>query len=1774
MKPNPLIRAFLLASVSPLLAVSSAHAQLYWDSNSTSAGFGNAASTLGTSNFWNTDPLGGAAGSFTTATSSSANVNFGTATLNFGSGTIGVAAGGVTVGGIVIGAGQTTAINLGTAGNPVTIHGGITKNNTTAAAHFIFNTSPVLLEAGQNWTNNTPATSLTAEVESLRAQAGINYGANTFTINGTGVTGFSGGNITGSGNFIKNGTGTLVFSANDTAVGNNSGTFSGNILLNAGVSRFQLTTALGTGNIEINGGILEGRFGQILSRVQGTAAGEIQITGGVSGFSGQGATGTGFDIGPVTWGSATFNPTAFLLQSATTNTNGNSTFSSAIDLAGMDRTIRSEQTSGTTGNGTFSGIISNLTGTAGLIKTGVGHLTLANASNSYNGSTTITQGILTANSSGALGDSSATNTLIFNGGTLRAGGAITSADPRGVTLTQTGIIDTNNQPVSIAGNISGAGGLTKNGANTLTLSGTNSYGGVTIVNAGTLQFATEGSLYNGTAANWTAANINVKSGATLALNADSAGSAGFSSPNLNTLLGNLSVANTAAQGLQAFATIALNTATATGGTFTQGNPITNSTGASGGLINLTKLGTGTLILDKTNTYTGQTTISAGTLQLNAGGVIATPILNNAAFAVNSAGAVTQGTHFGLISGTGAVTNLGTGTLTLNLANPYSGPTTATDGTIALTNALAIQNSTLVTTSGTTTLGAFSALTIGGLSGATGDLGSANVLTGYTGNVSALTLNPQTGISVTYGGVISNGAGAMSLTKTGAGTQILTGANTYTGATIVNAGTLTIGDNGSLGSSSALQINGGTFNYGNTLAGLTLNGLAAGAGNATLGNTAFGQTLALGAITRTGSAFGTINFADITGPVSTTTGNANGIIGPWATTGTGTSLRYAAGSPDGSTPTEITAFIGTTAMDGTLEDVTDATVNYESSAGAATAANLTANTFRYSGGTAVIALGATNTLTLNGLMQAGSGLLTISGGPATGGLLIGPTGELVFTANASATTISAAIGGTGRLVYSSAGSILLLNSTNSNYSGGTVINAGQLRIASNAALGNSSGSITLNGGTLVGNSTNPQVGNSGGVNIASARDVIVGNAGGSIGLHGNNNLTTTGTLSGSGTLTHLELGGGGGRTLNFNSTANSFTGRLVILSAGNTVSVNSLVDPAGSGNIALTFGVLNNGCTFAYGAGANAPLALNNRAIEINAGGTFSATILNNNTTQAISIGTHLLPTGAGAKTLTFNAVAGPSNVCSGNITDGTGGGTITLAKTGVGTWTISGTGNRYTGATSITGGTLVGIGANAFGNTPGITVGATAGAILSLRGDISTTFARASDNLPYPLTTTTASGVTFNVDQATVAGTAAKTMTIGTLLLNNAITNGTTFTGANQTSLSIGAVTTSPAVSGTETLTNNISGGGTLTLARIAVARTGSPTLAFAGNGNTIVSGNITQAAPTALTKSGTGTLVLSGANAYTGATTVSAGTLIVNGNQTTAPGATAVNGTSILGGTGTLGGSVTLAAGAGIAPGHDTIPAATLVIIGDLNLTAPIAGGTGRLAFDLGPVAASDRIALTGTLTAGTGQLGFSDFVFASLPGLANGTYKLITTGTPINSVTLDSANLTGLLGAGPASGTLQITGNDLELIVSGMVGGLGGYGLWSSTNAPTGTPDSDFDGDGVSNAVEFVLGGDKNTNDLGKLPVPAGGGTDLNFTFVRSQASIGNGTTTLIETGTLLTGWPDVFTVGATNADSTPGVTVAKDTPAAGQDTITLTLPRGTDPRKFARLKVTITP
>ena len=107
---------------------------------------------------------------------------------------------------------------------------------------------------------------------------------------------------------------------------------------------------------------------------------------------------------------------------------------------------------------------------------------------------------------------------------------------------------------------------------------------------------------------------------------------------------------------------------------------------SGGSSSLLKTGTGTMTLSGPNTYGGATTISAGTLQLgngaagNDGSLATNGISDNAALVYNLFGSQAPG--YG-ISGTGSLTKLGTGMLTLAASNSYSGPTTISAGTLQI-----------------------------------------------------------------------------------------------------------------------------------------------------------------------------------------------------------------------------------------------------------------------------------------------------------------------------------------------------------------------------------------------------------------------------------------------------------------------------------------------------------------------------------------------------------------------------------------------------------------------------------------------------------------------------------------------------------------------------------------------------------------------------------------------------------------------------------------------------------------------------------------------------------------------------------------------------------------------------------------------------------------------------------------------------------------------------------------------------------------------------------
>ena len=206
----------------------------------------------------------------------------------------------------------------------------------------------------------------------------------------------------------------------------------------------------------------------------------------------------------------------------------------------------------------------------------------------------------------------------------------------------------------------------------------------------------------------------------------------------------------------------------------------------------TKLGDSILALSGANTYTGDTTISAGTLTIDGhgtleGGNYDGAISNSGTFIYSS---TTDQTLAGVISGTGVLTKEENSTLTLTNANTYTGLTTVSAGTLTLdqassttgtvikdTNAVTVNGGILNLADNTETIGALT-LTAGSITGA------SKTLTG-----SSYTLNPGEGVSVSIQPILA-GSG-INLTKSAAGTATLSGANTYTGTTTISAGTLTV-----------------------------------------------------------------------------------------------------------------------------------------------------------------------------------------------------------------------------------------------------------------------------------------------------------------------------------------------------------------------------------------------------------------------------------------------------------------------------------------------------------------------------------------------------------------------------------------------------------------------------------------------------------------------------------------------------------------------------------------------------------------------------------------------------------------------------------------------------------------------------------------------------------------------------------------------------------------------------------------------------------------------
>ena len=365
----------------------------------------------------------------------------------------------------------------------------------------------------------------------------------------------------------------------------------------------------------------------------------------------------------------------------------------------------------------------------------------------------------------------------------------------------------NGANISVSGAISGAGAaeagtttsLFKDGANTLTLSGNNTYSGDTRVNNGTLTVASGGTLGNGSS------DVFISSGGSL---------------NINT---NTTVASVQETGSNNGGTIAIGSgAILTVNGANKGTIFQNSISGLGGLT-VNGSGNTSLSLYGSQTYTGATRVSGGKISsgvaMSTSGVTidggtfetsAANILGNSATVELSSGSYALGGNDtigsftisgGSLTGSSTLTastyalnggtigaNLGAGSLSVGGSATLNG-TSAASSVSVNSGTFSLGGNNRLATGASVSLGAGTTLALGANSQQLAGLtGSGSVTTSASGS---LNLNIASG-SNTYGGSMS---GAGGLTKSGNGTLFLSGSSSYTGATTVSAGTLRV--NGSI-----------------------------------------------------------------------------------------------------------------------------------------------------------------------------------------------------------------------------------------------------------------------------------------------------------------------------------------------------------------------------------------------------------------------------------------------------------------------------------------------------------------------------------------------------------------------------------------------------------------------------------------------------------------------------------------------------------------------------------------------------------------------------------------------------------------------------------------------------------------------------------------------------------------------------------------------------------------------------------------------------------------
>jgi len=687
---------------------------------------------------------------------------------------------------------------------------------------------------------------------------------------------------------------------------------------------------------------------------------------------------------------------------------------------------------------------------------------------------------------------------------------------------------------------------------------------------------------------------------------------------------------------------------------------------------LEKIGSGTLTLDGSNTYTGSTTVSVGTLDVTGslassvigvsdgatlkvdgsslgdttsavtltgtgdmilagnetiGSLAGAGTVTNGGYTLTTGGNDTSTTYSGVASGTGGLTKAGSGTLTLDGSNTYTGSTTILAGILEISADSGIGNSSggLILNGGTL------AITDDISSSRTVSLGANN---GTIDTASAKTLSLSNVIS-----------GSGSLTKAGSGTLKVTATNTYSGGTTISAGTFNL--DGSVSSDITVAAAGTITGDGSTSGTLTASGVIAPGDS--IGTLSIEDNVNFAA----GSAF----YTEIDGLNYSASGGAGtydrlAVTGATASFGAGGTiipvLRGISGAANNNfTPTIGDSFrIVTTAnasgVSGTFDAITDPTLGMP-----------TNTRFDVLYGGNYIDLILVEAAQTRDITQIGDTIsnLTELGGTVLNSVFDG--GELIVgrhltDAHIASFKIKTGAGNAALKVASdwymvgshftddgdSAGVLektgegtLCLTNTKNDHSGGTIVTAGTLEIASDAVLGASTADLTLNGGTLatiddiVSNRTLAVGENHGTINTASAKKLTLSgvvSGSGALTKEGDGTLKVTGenTFSGDTTVSEGTLDLSGSLLSNIVVAKN---GRIEGNgSSGGTLLASGIIAPGASpgtlsfaGNVAIqstgTFIAEIDGLTYnaAGGAGTYDRLAVTGAGSKFTAGGTIT-----------------------------------------------------------------------------------------------------------------------------------------------------------------------------------------------------------------------------------------------------------------------------------------------------------------------------------------------------------------------------------------------------------------------------------------------------------------------------------------------------------------------------------------------------------------------------------------